>query len=248
MPPSRCCWFPTGAVLPRGPRLIFMYRRAEVNPARLRAIRRGSVSSMGKGGGHEAVLTRTRLQICRRADVTDAVPRPAAGVSRRAPGARGGRAGALLAPGDGLGHRHGGAELWGTGIPGRPPVPDGGADRPAVHRPGAPADFEAGLLRRGHRRPGRRAPLGGADRGAAGEDPHQGHAGRGQPGPGGAAAAGHLSGDGGTAAAGHGLRRGQPGGPAQPGPRRGLPLCGHPLLPHPVRLLLLHLRRCEGAA
>ena len=54
---------------------------------------------------------------------------------------------------------------------------------------------------------------------ARGGEPHQGHAGRGRPGPGGAAAAGHLSGDGGTAAAGHGLRRGQPGGPAQPGPR-----------------------------
>ncbi|MFQ7452724.1 MAG: coproporphyrinogen dehydrogenase HemZ [Flavonifractor plautii] len=109
-------------------------------------------------------------------------------------------------------------------------MPDGGADRPAVHRPGAPADFEAGLLRRGHRRPGRRAPLGGADRGAAGEDPHQGHAGRGRPGPGGAAAAGHLSGDGGTAAAGHGLRRGQPGGPARLAPGEvslyvGIPFC-----------------------
>ena len=76
------------------------------------------------------------------------------------PPRRGGRAGALPCTGGGLGHRHGGAELWGTGIPGRPPVPDGGADRPAVHRPGAPADFEAGLLRRGHRRPGQRAPWG----------------------------------------------------------------------------------------
>ena len=78
---------PHGSGAPAGPRLIFMYRRAEVNPARLRAIGRGSVSSMGKGGGHEAVLIRTRLQICRRANAADAVPRPAAGVSRRAPGA-----------------------------------------------------------------------------------------------------------------------------------------------------------------
>ena len=89
---------PTGAVPAGGPRLDFCIAgRSESRPAPRHSARERQ--QHGEGGGHEAVLTRTRLQICRRADVTDAVPRPAAGLSSRAPGARGGRAGALLAPG-----------------------------------------------------------------------------------------------------------------------------------------------------
>ena len=90
---------------------------------------------------------------------------------------------------------------------------------------------------------GREPASGGPHRGAPGEAPHQGHDPGPHPCPGRPAAPGPLPGLPRPAAAGHGLRHGHPGRPEQPAARRALPLCGHPLLPHPVRLLLLRLRR-----
>ncbi|MFQ9916845.1 MAG: coproporphyrinogen dehydrogenase HemZ [Flavonifractor plautii] len=143
---------------------------------------------MGKGGGHEAVLIRTRLQICRRANAADAVPRPAAGVAAGPP-----------APGEDalVLSLHRGA-VWATATAA---LSYGGREYRAARRCRTAeltdplstdralqrilklAFYDAGTAARGGE------PPGGADRGAAGEDPHQGHAGRGRPGPGGAAAA-----------------------------------------------------------
>ena len=106
----------------------------------------------------------------------------------------------------------------------------------------SPAGPPAGLLPGRGGLPGDRAPLGDALRGPPGEAPHPGHGGRGLPPPGGGHAAGPIPGLPPAPAAGHGLRPGQPGGETGPEAPGDLPVCGHSLLSHPVRLLLLHLR------
>ena len=128
----------------------------------------------------------------------------------------------------------------------RPPMPGGcrrtaGGGPSGIH-PAHPPDPPAGLLPGRGGLPGDRAPLGDALRGPPGEAPHPGHGGRGLSPPGGGHAAGPIPGLPPAPAAGHGLRPGQPGGETGPEAPGDLPVCGHSLLSHPVRLLLLHLR------
>ena len=116
--------------------------------------------------------------------------------------------------------------------------PSAGAGVP--HPPARPED---GILPGGHRPAGGRATLGRPHRRQAGEAAHPGHAGGGHGGPGLPGAGAGVPRLPPPGPAGGGVRPGQSGGGPAAGRGTGVPVYRYPLLSHPVRLLLLCLRR-----